>query len=116
MKNYLPLLLIFSLVVAGCSKDDDDPTDENTEVDCSTITATYTNAIKSIIDSNCGTSGCHDGSNPRPIFDTYDAVFAGRTSIRSRVVAKTMPPPSKPALTQDQIDMINCWVQNGAAE
>ncbi|NND09172.1 MAG: 2-polyprenyl-6-methoxyphenol hydroxylase [Saprospiraceae bacterium] len=109
------LFVIFLiLAIASCTKDTEDPMDD--AKDCSSTTATYSGDIKAIIDGNCATAGCHNGSTSLPVFDSFDGVFAKRSAIRSRVIAKTMPPSGKPDLSQAQIDMIDCWVQNGAAE
>ena len=114
MTRLFVVLIIVAAIMGGCTKDTEDPMDD--AKDCSATTATYSADIKTIIDGNCATSGCHDGSASLPVFNSYDGVFAKRSAIRSRVVAKTMPPSGKPDLSQAQIDMIDCWVQNGAAE
>lgn len=115
MKKYMLLSLFTLCTLIACDKDDDsDP--EMEELDCDTFNDSYTSAIKSIIDQNCATAGCHAGGNQLPDFTEYANVFAGRTFIKSRVVGKTMPPAGKTPLSQSMIDQIDCWVQNGAPE
>ena len=114
MKKYTLLILVLSGFLLSCSQDDAEP--ENQELDCSTLNDTYESSIKAIIDSNCATSGCHDGTNPRPSYKNYQNVFNNRNNIKARVVNGSMPPPSRPDLSQEQIDMIDCWVSNGAPE
>ena len=93
MKLLFPTFILATILIVGCSKDDGDPMDDSG--DCSSMSATYSSDIKAIIDSNCATSGCHDGSTSLPQFDNYDTVFAERAGIRTRVVARTMPPSGK---------------------
>ena len=114
MKKYLLLITLAGIAAfSSCSKDDDGPDDPNTE-DCSTVNITYDSGIKAIIDNNCAISTCHGGDPTIPNFTTYDNIFANRSAIQSRVVAKIMPPAGRPALSQDNINKISCWVQNGA--
>ncbi len=115
MKKYMLFSLLTLCTLIACDKDDDSDPDLQ-ELDCDTFNDTYASKIKSIIDSNCATSGCHDGSNPRPDFTSYDNVYARRSNIKSRVVGKSMPPAGKTPLSQSVIDQIDCWVQNGAPQ
>jgi hypothetical protein len=101
------------VLFASCSKDENDP-GGSTSDDCSTVDITYDSGIKAIIDGNCAISTCHGGDPSIPNFTNYDNIFANRSAIQSRVVAKTMPPAGRPALAQDNINKISCWVQNGA--
>ncbi|HMP30255.1 MAG TPA: hypothetical protein PKD85_11690, partial [Saprospiraceae bacterium] len=56
LQKKLVIFSIFSIfLITSCSKPQE-------VVDCSTVVSTqntYTNAIKSIIDGSCATSGCH---------------------------------------------------------
>ncbi len=76
----------------------------------------YNNVIKPIIEARCATSGsCHGaGSGSRDWTNTTN-LRNNAASVRSRTVAKTMPPAGTTALTQDQIDQIACWVDDGAS-
>jgi len=69
--------------------------------------------IKSIIDLNCAISGCHNGDNgANRNWTVFDNVKENATNIRARTTARTMPPSGN--LSQDQIDLIACWVNEGA--
>ncbi|MBK5278017.1 MAG: hypothetical protein JJE09_04040 [Bacteroidia bacterium] len=73
----------------------------------------YTNDIKTILDTSCNTSGCHNGSlGASRDWRTYATSKANAGIIKSRTVNKTMPPGTP--LTQKQIDEISCWVDDGA--
>lgn len=70
--------------------------------------------VKSIISSNCAVSGCHNGS----IFPnmTVDANIQSQAlRIEARTGATSMPPSGSGfSLSQQQIDEIKCWVDDGA--
>jgi hypothetical protein len=70
--------------------------------------------IKSIVQTNCAISGCHDGSRSPNL--TIDGNIGGSANrIQARTGARTMPPSSSGlSLSQAQIDQIACWVSDGA--
>lgn len=111
------ILLLFAallLSLLSCSKDDDSMDIKNN--DCNNVDIGYSNGIKAIIDANCALPVCHGGDASIPDFTNYDNVFARRSLIQSRVVAKTMPPAGSSSLSSDNIQKINCWVENGAPQ
>ena len=119
MKKYLLFIACLFLVsFYACSDDMDDmPGGMMEEDECDGTSYTYTNAIKSIVDSNCALSGCHDGSNERPDFTTYDGISANAGGAASRTAAGVMPPAASGiSLTEDQILMIKCWAESGAPQ
>ncbi|SMG48708.1 hypothetical protein SAMN05661096_03507 [Marivirga sericea] len=75
----------------------------------------FSNDIKSIITTNCAVSGCHNGSQP-PNFSTDDNIFVNASRIKTRTSAGTMPPAGRPDLTEDEIQAIACWVDDGALD
>jgi len=111
------LTVVTGLFTSSCSKDEGKiPQETPTVALCDTIT--YTKHIKPIVDLNCAISGCHDGTNSRPLLSTYDQVKdradAGR--IKARAIDPTsspMPPASQTPLTSDQKKLISCWLDNG---
>ncbi|OEK04509.1 SprB repeat-containing protein [Roseivirga misakiensis] len=69
--------------------------------------------IRTLVQANCATSGCHDGSQS-PDF-RVDANITGRAArIRARTSARTMPPSGNGSLSNEQIADIVCWVNDGA--
>jgi SprB repeat len=75
----------------------------------------YSGTIKTILDTNCNTSGCHNGDlGSNRDWRTYASVKNDAASIKSRTANKSMPPTGSTALTQQQIDQISCWVDDGA--
>jgi hypothetical protein len=71
--------------------------------------------IVSIITANCAVSGCHDGSRS-PDLRMTSGIIGSAGRIRSRTSARTMPPSNRTPLTQTQIDLISCWVNDGAPD
>lgn len=74
-------------------------------------------SIQNIITSKCAISGCHNGDNgSNRNWTVFTNVQNSAANIKSRTNAGTMPPSnsSAGALSQDQIDLIACWVDDGA--
>ena len=74
-----------------------------------------------IITASCATSSsCHNSgaSGSRPKLTTTAEVIAQADRIQFRVNSTTnpMPPLSQPQLSASEIEMINCWVDDGAQE
>lgn len=69
--------------------------------------------IMPIIEVNCAVTGCHSNVQS-PILTSKTAVIGSASSIRTRTSAGTMPPAGRDDLTQAQIDLIACWVEDGA--
>jgi SprB repeat len=75
----------------------------------------YINDIKPIITNACALPLCHDAAQGARDWTTYDKVKANASNIKTRTGNKSMPIGSGPKLTQDQINLIACWVDDGAA-
>ena len=96
-------------------------------------TVTYENVIKPIIDESCAYSGCHDGGagiGPAD-YTRYDGMLRhlNSGSFRSRTLDQKdspsigMPPDQsvyveslKDDLTDEELEMITCWLDNGFPE
>jgi hypothetical protein len=108
MRKTLFCLLTAIATMSACKKDKE--SDKLTPT-CDGSSPTYQNTIKSIIDSKCATSNCHSNYSSynglRPALDNG--------SFRREVlVDQTMPQGS--SLSQDQLNKIQCWVNNGFPE
>lgn len=95
-------------------KDGDDcPRLLNVTVARGNSSVSYANDIKTILDTSCNTSGCHNGSlGSSKDWRTYITTKDNAANIKARTANKTMPPGTP--LTQKQIDEITCWVDDGA--
>jgi len=107
-KKFHCLVCLALILFTSCKKEKD--SDKLTPT-CDGSSPTYQSTIKSIIDSKCATPNCHstfsDYSGLQPILQ--DGSFR-----REVLVDQTMPEGS--SLSQDQLNKIQCWVNNGFPE
>ncbi|MEN7550939.1 hypothetical protein AAG747_23665 [Rapidithrix thailandica] len=71
----------------------------------------YSNTIAPIIQNNCAISGCHNGTQA-PDLRSFNTVRANATNIKQLTGNRTMP--LEGSLSQNEIDQIACWVDDGA--
>jgi hypothetical protein len=71
--------------------------------------------IKPILDTKCALPGCHNGDNGASVnWTVLSNVQAKAQNIKTRTGNHTMPLVG--SLTQDQINLIACWVDDGAKD
>jgi len=75
--------------------------------------ASFANDIFPIISTNCAVSGCHKGTG-LPDFSTLKNIQADAQAIKSQTISRSMPIGK--TLNQDQINLIACWVNDGALD
>ncbi|OEK07846.1 hypothetical protein A8C32_15300 [Flavivirga aquatica] len=106
-------LLLLCIVVTSCEYNvEEELQTEGTEeevVELCNPDVSFVAKIKPIIDNNC--IRCHNGSQ-FPDLRTYTGVSNSAQRVQIRVVNRTMPIGG--ALTNDEIELIRCWVENGA--
>ncbi|MFY0654760.1 MAG: hypothetical protein JXQ96_22200 [Cyclobacteriaceae bacterium] len=73
----------------------------------------YTNSIKSIIETDCAISGCHVSGTSRVDLTIFNNIAGNAAGIKSRTGSGDMPRGGR-TLTQTQKDLIACWVNDGA--
>jgi len=113
---------------------DDDPANgddpqNNEEGNCDPDTVYFVNHIQPLLNSSCGTSGCHDAVSQQDgvrLTDYSSVVQTGKIKAYDpadselyEVITETepddrMPPNPYNALTADQIEMIRKWIAQGA--
>lgn len=110
MKKLTALIALASLTLAhsSCKKENGggklNPT-------CDGSHPTYQGEIKTILDTKCGSSNCH------PNYTNYDGlrgILDGGDFRREVLVEQTMPKGT--SLTQSQINLIQCWANDGFPE
>lgn len=74
----------------------------------------YASQIKTIITTECALSGCHGAGTGSRDWTVFSNVKSNAANIKSRVVNRTMPPGDP--LKQSDIDLISCWVDDGALD
>jgi uncharacterized membrane protein len=72
----------------------------------------FSNDISPIISTNCAISGCHKGTSGLPDFSTLKNIQASASAIKTQTVSRSMPIGK--TLTDDEISVIACWVNDGA--
>lgn len=72
----------------------------------------YDQEVKPLIMNNCAVTGCHSGSQS-PNFSVFSNVQNNADKIRTRTQNGSMPPGGR-TLTQEEINLIACWVDDGA--
>jgi len=122
LKQLLPILILcIGTFMVSCGGDDDmEPGGGSDPIDCSGLSPSYMNDIKPIIDATCALAGCHEANFLQGDFSAYEGLKDKATdgTLNNRaVVSKDMPPEGTngPAeLTETQIQLIHCWIQDGA--
>ena len=119
MKKLFLVIGMFSLFfLIACTKQTNPQT-----YDCTGTSPTYTTDIKPIFDANCAASGCHSNSSRSSGFDL--SAYAGSKAASSsdkllgsiqHLSGYTSMPQNAAKLSDAQIKLISCWVQNGAPQ
>jgi hypothetical protein len=86
----------------------------NITVEKGSTDTSWDNDILAIMQTSCAVNGCHDGKT-RTDFRIYANVKSKAASVKSETQNGSMPFDG-PALTQSQIDLIACWVNEGAKD
>ena len=73
----------------------------------------YSATVSGIIKNNCAVSGCHAGTQA-PDFRVFKNIHDNAAQIKTLTGNRTMP--QNGTLTQEQIDLIACWVDDGSLE
>lgn len=73
--------------------------------------------IMPIITTNCAVSNCHNGDRTNlPDFSVTATLVANAAAVKTRTGNESMPPAGRDDLTASQIQMIACWVDDGAPQ
>ena len=119
------VILALALTASGCTSDQ---LPKPSETDCTGFTPTFSQDIQPIIDASCAFSGCHLDTAPG-VYDSYEGLLPVLEDgkFRQRVITersdgiKGMPPDFAPDnrpkdLTEEQIQLIDCWLLAGHPE
>lgn len=71
--------------------------------------------VMPIITANCAVSGCHDGKSGIPDWSIENNVIANATNIKRRTGNGEMPPGGR-TISNEEIQTIACWVDDGAED
>lgn len=116
-KYLIFMILGLGSLLLSCGKE------EIETFDCTGLTPTYTEDIKSIIDANCATSGCHNASTQANGINlsTYALVVSESNKARflgaiQQVSGYDPMPKDRAKLSDANIQLISCWLENGQPE
>lgn len=110
------IILFLAAALSSCGKKETHPAQQPQLPESR---PTYTAGIKTLVESRCAISGCHDGHSGIIGFTGYSPLKerADNGRIESFVFElKIMPPASATALTEDEKKLLQCWLDNGAPE
>lgn len=74
----------------------------------------YSSQIQPILSASCNFGGCHGAGTGGRDWTNFSNVQAKAFTIASRTANGSMPPPGSQDLTSEQIQLISCWVADGA--
>lgn len=104
------VLLIFVLLAMGCRYDKVVPSSQ----ECSGVVH-YSSDIRPLILSHCAITGCHVSGFQPGDFTQYQPLKDRADNGRLRLFvleSKVMPPND--SMTDEQREMIGCWIEQGA--
>lgn len=121
MTSKVQIIAVVSLLtmaaIGGCKKE------TPVKYDCTGVAPTYTADVKSIIDNNCATSGCHSSSSKADgkDYSNYTAVKNGSSSnsflgSMQHLSGYESMPKGGSKLSDAQLKTVACWVQNGTPQ
>lgn len=73
----------------------------------------FATSISPIIKNKCAISGCHNGTQA-PDFRVFKNIHDNAAQVKTLTGNRTMP--QEGSLTQEEINLIACWVDDGALE
>lgn len=118
MKNtfsYILYLVSIITLLCSCYYDKAQLLYPNTvNVDCNTVTATFTSNVLPIIASKCATIGCHDATAAGgAILTNYTQIKDKVDRINTRTIVEKSMPTSGP-LSSAEIAVLKCWIDSGS--
>jgi hypothetical protein len=120
--NMLSLLILGSLFLMQMSQSscsNDKLQDPLTIADpfCDSLLVTYDLQIKSIIDNNCATSGCHVQGFIWGNYTSFDGLVPYLNDSQfKREVINTMEMPDGFSLSATDFELVECWVSKNYPE
>jgi cytochrome c553 len=111
------LFLGISIGIIACGDNTED------KVDCTGVTPTYTADISPIL-ASCAIDGCHGNIATQANINltTYEGAKSGSANskflkaIKHQSGAEAMPPAGNDKLSDANIKLIECWINNGKPE
>lgn len=113
MKKTKMFALFLPVLLVGCEYQSEEALFQEKELCESSLT--FSSHIEEIINTNCAVAGCHSPGGISPDLSTYEKVKERARDVAHETKTLQMPPPSSgKSLSQQEIDQIACWVEQGA--
>ncbi|MFA9213206.1 MAG: hypothetical protein ACEQSR_05090 [Candidatus Methylacidiphilales bacterium] len=115
-KILLATILLSFVVLSGCYYDKEEELYPNSgSGNCDTTNLTYNSSIKTLINNNCATSGCHVAGGISPDLSNYTLLKASINSVKNRAIdIKNMPRPA--GMSACNITKLDNWIKAGTPE
>lgn len=114
MKKLAIRLSVFLLMLSVACEYQNEETLFGNRENCAAPVA-FSTQIAPIIQANCAVSGCHAAGAILPELTSFEKRKASAAEIKHETQSLHMPPPSSgKSLTQEEINLIACWVNQGA--
>lgn len=82
---------------------------------CGPDPVSYSEDVNAIVMNRCAVSGCHNGDNGDDKNWTDFSLFQSKSeTARAYVIDRIMPPDGATPLTQEEVNTIACWVDQGS--
>ncbi|MCE7057891.1 2-polyprenyl-6-methoxyphenol hydroxylase [Algoriphagus sp. AGSA1] len=105
------------LISISCSSESEDQLPPPSANRCEDSNASLSADIIPILQQNCAVSGCHVAGTGRADFTVDDNIIQFASQISTNTQAGTMPPSgSGRSLSNEQKELIFCWVNGGAKD
>lgn len=106
------IFIVSILCIWSCTKDS---TSASSTVDCTNISAKFSQDIQPIFKSKCGNQGCH----PAKDMENYNTLktYVDNGKIKSYIADRNSPPSGMTTAggcTQEESNKVACWIQSGA--
>ena len=119
MKKKLVFISIILFFASSCKYDKGPLPVIKEQLQCDTVVS-YSTSILPIVMTKCAAnSGCHGSGSINGDYTIYFDLGAKANSgkITNRVFEiKDMPQPGNPALSDTELSVIKCWIQQGATD
>lgn len=87
----------------------------DTDQFCPADDISYLNQVRPIVVARCAIPGCHNGDNGSDKNWLEFEKFQGKSlKVKEYVVGHVMPPSGQTQLTNEEISIISCWVDQGS--
>ncbi|WP_299896499.1 cytochrome c [uncultured Aquimarina sp.] len=111
MKSFSKIKLICLLAVSIFYSCETNVEEETVAIEVCDDEISFSSDIKPIINNDC--IRCHGGSgNQAPDLTTFENISNNANRVRREVVNRTMPLGG--SLSNNEIELIRCWIDNGA--